>query len=203
LDITARTPEWPTFMDLNATAALTYGPSVMGMLSMLALVTGVWGGWRVTSVALRLNGGWRWLLSVGVAWLGAALVTASMVGATWLGPRWPRGLSPLVCAAGSIVRAPARNRAAVGWAMSRAGRLLPKQAHPVRHQALTWSATLPAWIVLAGGALVVRTRGGVPLGAAAPGRRSSDRRVAPVRHDWAVRIGSVLVLAVSADAVGA
>jgi hypothetical protein len=87
--------------------------------------------------------------------------------------------------------------AAVGWAMSRAGRWLPKRAHPVRHQALTWSATLPVWIVLAAGALWFAPAASylwvLPLLAA--GLVTS---LGPVHHDWAVRFGSVLVLAVSA-----
>jgi hypothetical protein len=131
------------------------------------------------------------------AWLGAALVAASMVGATWLVRAarevyhpWyarPDRLFVLLLATGAVV----------GWGMSRAGRLLPKRAHPVRHQALTWSATLPAWIVLAGGALWFAPAAAylwvLPLLAA--GLVTS---LAPVRHDWVVRIGSVLVLAVSA-----
>ena len=56
MDITVRTADWPTFLDINTTTGVTYGPSVMGMLSLLALVTGVIGWVRVTSVSLRLNG---------------------------------------------------------------------------------------------------------------------------------------------------
>ena len=81
MDITLRTAEWPTFMDINATTAVTYGPSLMGTLSMLALVTGVIGWVRVTAVALRLNGVWRLILSIVWAWIGAVAVAASMAGA--------------------------------------------------------------------------------------------------------------------------
>ncbi len=197
MDITARTPDWPTFMDLNATTALAYGPSVMGMLSMLALVTGVIGWVRITGVALRLNGGWRWLLSVVWAWLGAALVAASMGGTTWLVRAAREVYHPWYARPDRLFLLLLATGAAVGWGMSRAGRWLPKRAHPARHQALTWSATLPVWIVLAGGALWFAPAAAylwvLPLLAA--GLMTS---VAPVHHDWAVRIGSVLVLAVSA-----
>jgi hypothetical protein len=87
--------------------------------------------------------------------------------------------------------------AGVAWGMSRGGRWLPKRAHPVRHQAITWSATLPVWIAIAAGALWLAPAAAylwvLPLLAA--GLVTS---LAPVHHDWAVRIGSILVLAVSA-----
>jgi Peptidase family M28 len=196
-DITARTTDWPTFMDINTTTGLTYGPSVMGMLSVLALTTGVIGWLRVTSVALRLNGAGRWILNIVWAWLGGVLVAASMVGATWLVRAAREVYHPWYARPDRLFLLLVATGAAVAWAMSRAGRWLPKRAHPVRHQATTWSATLPVWIVLAGGALWFAPSAAylwvLPLLAA--GLVAS---LAPVHHDGAVRIGSVLVLAVSA-----
>jgi peptidase M28-like protein len=197
MDINLRSPDWPTFMDINVTTAVTYGPSVMGTLSMLALVTGVIGWVRVTAVALRLNGVWRWILSIVWAWLGAVVVAASMVGATWLVRVAREVYHPWYARPGRLFLLLLATGAASAWGMSRGGVWLPKRAHPVRHQAITWSATLPVWIVLAAGALWFAPAAAylwmLPLLAA--GLVTS---AAPVHHDWIVRIGSILVLAVSA-----
>ena len=169
----------------------------MGVLSVLALVTGVIGWVRVTSVALRLNGIWRWILSMVWAWLSAVLVAASMVGATWLVRAAREVYHPWYARPDRLFLLLVATGAGVAWAMSRAGRWLPTRARPVRHQATTWSATLPVWIVLAGGALWFAPAAAylwvLPLLAA--GLVTS---LAPVGRDWAVRIGSVVVLAVSA-----
>lgn len=196
MDINVRSPDWPTFMDIGGTTAVTYGPSVMGMLSMLALVAGVIGWVRVTGVALRLNGVWRWILSIVWAWLGALIVAASMVGATWLVRAAREVYHPWYARPGRLFLLLLATGASAAWAMSRGGLWLPKRAHPVRHQAITWSATLPVWIGLAAGALWFAPAAAylwvLPLLAA--GLVTS---LAPVHHDWAVRIGSILVLAVS------
>jgi len=196
MDITLRSPDWPTFMDINATTAVTYGPSLMGTLSMLALVTGVIGWVRVTAVALRLNGVWRWILSIVWAWLGAVAVAASMAGATWLARAAREVYHPWYARPGRLFLLLLATGAVVAWGMSRGGLWLPRRAHPVRHQAMTWSATLPVWIALAAGALWFAPAAAylwaLPLLIA--GLVTS---VAPVQHDWAVRIGSILVLAVS------
>ena len=197
MDITLRSPEWPTFMDINATTAVTYGPSLMGTLSMLALVTGVIGWVRVTTVALRLNGVWRWILSIVWAWLGAVAVAASMAGATWLARAAREVYHPWYARPGRLFLLLLVTGAASAWAMSRGGLWLPNRAHPVRHQAMTWSATLPVWIALAAGALWFAPSAAylwvLPLLMA-----GVVTSLAPVHHDWAVRIGSILVLAVSA-----
>jgi hypothetical protein len=196
MDITLRSPDWPTFMDINATTAVTYGPSLMGTLSMLALVTGVIGWVRVTAVALRLNGVWRWILSIVWAWIGAVAVAASMAGATWLARAAREVYHPWYARPGRLFLLLLVTGAVVAWGMSRGGLWLPRRAHPVRHQAMTWSATLPVWIVLAAGALWFAPAAAylwaLPLLMA--GLVTS---LAPVHHDWAVRIGSILVLAVS------
>jgi hypothetical protein len=182
MDITLRSPDWP---------------SLMGTLSMLALVTGVIGWVRVTAVALRLNGAWRWILSIVWAWLGAVVVGTSMAGATWLARAAREVYHPWYARPGRLFLLLLATGAAVAWGMSRGGLWLPKRAHPVRHQAITWSATLPVWIVLAAGALWFAPAAAylwvLPLLAA--GLITS---LAPVHHDWVVRIGSILVLAVSA-----
>jgi hypothetical protein len=197
MDINLRSPDWPTFMDINVTTAVTYGPSVMGTLSMVALVTGVIGWVRVTAVALRLNGVWRWVLSIVWAWLGAVAVAASMVGATWLVRAAREVYHPWYARPGRLFLLLLATGAASAWGMSRAGLWLPKRAHPVRHQAITWSAALPVWIVLAAGALWFAPAAAylwvLPLLAA--GLVTS---LAPVHRDWVVRTGSILVLAVSA-----
>jgi hypothetical protein len=197
MDITLRSPDWPTFMDIGGTTAVTYGPSAMGTLSMLALVTGVIGWVRVTGVALHLNGVWRWILSLVWAWLGAVVVAASMAGATWLARAAREVYHPWYARPDRLFLLLLATGAVVAWGMSRGGRWLPKRAHPVRHQAITWSATLPVWILIAAGALWFAPAAAylwvLPLLAA--GLVTS---LAPVHHDWVVRTGSILVLAVSA-----
>jgi hypothetical protein len=136
-------------------------------------------------------------LSIVWAWVGAVAVGASMAGATWLARAAREVYHPWYARPGRLFLLLLATGAAVAWGMSRGGLWLPKRAHPVRHQAITWSATLPVWIVLAAGALWFAPAAAylwvLPLLAA--GLITS---LAPVHHDWVVRIGSILVLAVSA-----
>ena len=196
VDVTARSPDWPTFMDVGGSSAVSYGPSVMALLSLLALVTGVIGWVRVTSVTVRLNGVWRWIFTLAWTWLGALAAGASMAGATWLVRAAREVYHPWYARPDRLFLLLVATGAAVGWTISRAGRVLPKRMHPVRHQATTWSVTLPVWIALAAGALWFAPAAAylwvLPLLTA--GLVTS---LAPVHRDWAVRLGSVLVLAVS------
>ena len=197
VDITARSTIEPTFMDIGGTVGVSYGGFVQGLLSILALVTGVVGWVRVTGVAIRMNGVWRWLLSNLWGWLGVALIGASMVGMTWLVRLAREVYHPWYSRPGRLFVLLLATGALAGWAMSRAGQWLPQRAHPVRHQATTWSVTLPAWILLAAGALWTAPAAAylwvIPLLAA--GLVTS---LAPVQHDGVVRIGSLVVLAVCA-----
>lgn len=148
-DITQRTTDSPTYFDINAAAAVTYGPRVFWSIAAAAFVLGVIGWVRVSSAAIGMGGVGRWLLTMVWTAVGFALVGGSMIAATWLlrGARevyhpWyarPNGLLFLLLAVGGTV----------GWSVVRIGQWLPARAHGLRHPVVTWSVTLPLWILLA------------------------------------------------------
>ena len=148
-DITQRSPDTPSFFDINTTTAVTYGPTVFWSIGVAALVLGVIGWVRVSSAAIGMGGVGRWLLTMMWTIVGAAFVVGSMIAATWLlrvarevyHPWYarPNGLLALLVAVG----------ATVGWSVVRVGQWLPARAHGLRHPVVTWSAALPLWILLA------------------------------------------------------
>ena len=196
-DITARSDVSPTFFDIGQTTAVSYGPLLSWTLSALALLTGVIAWVRVSSDAVRLNGVARWLLTVAWSWLGAAAVCASMVGATWLLRAAREVYHPWYARPGRLFLLLLAAGATAGWIMTRAGQWLPQRAHPARHPALTWSAALPAWILLAAAAIWTAPAAAylwaLPLLTA-----GVLMAVLPPSNDAAIRLGSFVVLAVSA-----
>ena len=148
-DITQRTPLDRTFFDLAGMTAISYGAAVSTGIAIAALLSGLLAWIRVMRAVLKTAGFWRWLLMALWTTVTAAAVFGAMVAAVWLlrsarevyHPWYahPYRLVALLLAAG----------ATAGWALVRAGRLLPARAHALRHPALTWSLTLPLWLLLA------------------------------------------------------
>jgi hypothetical protein len=195
-DITARSSSNPTFFDIGGTAAVSYEPGTAMLAALLALAAGVVAWVRVVAAAFKMGGIARWLLTVVWTVLGAALVVASMVGATaaarvarevyhpWYAH--PDRLFLLLLAVG----------ATIGWGVARVGALLPARAHGLRHPVVTWSLALPVWIFIASAALWVAPGAAylwmLPLLAA-----GVLLAITPPASEPAIRAVSVIVLAVA------
>jgi Peptidase family M28 len=150
IDITQRSTTERTFFDVAGVTAFSYGPAAGTALAITALLLGVVAWVKVTATAVRLEGLLRWLITALWMLAGAALVTASMIGATWamraareVYHPWyarPVWLFLLLLAVGTTV----------GWSVARVGRWLPKRAHGIRHPIVVWSVALPVWVALGG-----------------------------------------------------
>ena len=196
VDITQRAAQAATFFDIGATVGVSYGQAMQWVLSIAALLLGVFAWVRLSGDAMRESGAFRWILTLLWGWIGAALVAASMVGATWL-LRFAREVyHPWYARPGRLFFLLIMVGLAVGWSLARLGQWLPRRVHPARHTSLTWSLALPAWIILAAGALWFAPAAAylftLPLLAA--GLLLSP---IPPRNDAPVRIASFLVLAVA------
>jgi Peptidase family M28 len=195
-DVTTRQSQSATFFDIGGTVAVSYGPVLYWVLSALALALGVVAWVRVTGAAIHDNGVLRWLLTLVWGWAGAALVVASMVGATWLLRSAHAVYHPWYARPGRMFLLLMLIGVTIGWSMSRLGQWLPRRAHPARHPALTWSLALPAWTLFAAVALWFAPAAAylwvLPLFAA--GLLLS---ICPPANDLAIRFASLLVLAVA------
>ena len=197
LDITRRTPWAATYFDIGGVAAMSYSMVAGWVIAATSLLFGVMAMVRVTAAAVRTGGGWRWVLTALWSALGVALAAAAMIGATWalraareVYHPWyarPDRLFLLLLAVGTTA----------AWAMSRAGRWLPPRARGMRHPSVTWSFTLPLWVVMTGAALWVAPGAAflwtVPLLTA-----GVLLLVTPPANEAALRITSTVVLAVTA-----
>ena len=194
-DINQRTTGAPTFFDVGGTVAVSYGPLAHWLLSALALLTGVLAWVRLTSDAVRTNGVLRWILTLAWGWAGAALVALGMAGATLLLRAAREVYHPWYARPGRLFLLLMATGLAIGWGMARAGQLLPRRIHPARHPALVWSVTLPIWLSLTGAGLWFAPAAAylwvLPLLAA-----GAVLSAVPSRNDLAVRVASVLILAV-------
>jgi hypothetical protein len=197
-DITRRSPRGATFFDIGETVGVSYGPAVHSLLSGLALVLGLVAWVRITAGVVRQNGVIRWVLSLAWAWLGAGVTGAAMVIGTWLLRSSREVYHPWYAHPGRFFIFLILIGVLGAWGMARLGRWLPRRAHLERHPSLTWSATLPVWILLAGLALWFAPAAAylfvLPLLAAglllAP---------LPIGHAGSIRVASLLVLAVGAS----
>ena len=155
VDITQRSPTERTFFDVASASAISYGPLVGWVIAGLAFIFGVVAWVRVLGTALRLEGVWRWLLTVIWTLAGSTAIVAAMIGTTWalrhareVYHPWyarPDRLFLLMLAVGGTV----------GWGFVRLGHWLPARAHGIRHPLVVWSIALPVWIALAAVALTV------------------------------------------------
>jgi hypothetical protein len=196
-DITVRTDQEATYFDIGGTVGVSYGRFSAWMIAVLALALGGVAWVRVTRFLVSEEGGWRWLL--GLAWMviGAAATGAAMVASVaalraarevyhpWYAH--PDRLFLLVTAVG----------AAIAWMMARAGRWIPARARGLRHPAVAWTYALPVWIALA-----LFTFWTAPAAAylwAWPLLTAGLLLVVvPARNATALRLVSIVVLAVSA-----
>ena len=147
-DITARTDRGSTYFDVGGTVGVSYGAGVAWVTSSLAIILGVLAWGRITRFLVREEGTGRWFL--GFVWmlLAAVLTVAAMIAATealraarevyhpWYAR--PDRLFLMLIAVGS----------AVAWMVARFGRWIPARAKGLRHPAVAWTYTLPAWILV-------------------------------------------------------
>jgi Peptidase family M28 len=198
VDITRRSDRTATYFDIGGTVAVSYGPLTHSITAALALLLGIVASARLTTDAIRQSGVGRWLLTLVWAWLGVAVTAGAMVGATWLLRAAREVYHPWYARPGWLFVFLLLVGATVAWSMVRIGQWLPRRAHPARQLALAWSATLPGWIVLAGLALWFAPAAAYlwvwPLLTA--GLLLS---IVPPRIDAAVRVASLVILAVSAS----
>ena len=197
IDITQRTPESRTYFDVGGRFALSFGWVFDWLLAAGALVTGVVAWVRVTRAAIGLGGIWRWLLTLVWTTIGALVVAASMVGATW-GLRAAREVyHPWYAMPDRLFLLLVLIGLTVGWAVVRIGHFLPSRVHGLRHPVVTWSATLPVWLLMAAGAWWVAPAAAylwmVPLLAA-----GLLLTMAPARGGIAVRMASSIIFLVAA-----
>jgi hypothetical protein len=171
MDITHRSTAPATFFDVGGAAAVSYGPLAGSMLSIASLLCGVIAWVRLTATAVRTSGLLRWLLTCLWSGAGAVLVFAAMAIATSALRAASHVYHPWYARPGRLFLLLVASGTLAGWAASRAGRLLPERAHPLRHPLVVWSITLPVWIALAVAARFAAPAAGylwsVPLVAAA------------------------------------
>jgi hypothetical protein len=197
VDITRRSTTDATYFDIGSTVALSYGTAMSWAVAFLSVILGVLAWVRVLRAAIRINGAGRWILTLFWTLLGAIVVVAAMVGATWALRAVREVYHPWYSTPNRLMAFLVTIGAALGWGITRLGQWLPARARGVRHPAVTWSITLPAWIALAFAMLWFAPSAAylwtLPLLAA-----GALLLVAPSENLAAVRAASVIVLAVTA-----
>jgi hypothetical protein len=196
IDITQRGTRAATFFDIGGVAAVRYSTVVEWLVTTASLLLGAIASVRMITAAIRLAGAGRWIFTA--VWTAAGAVAAGgmMIGATaalraarevyhpWYAH--PDRLFLLLLAVGITT----------GWAMSRLGAWLPARSHGLRHPITTWSVALPAWLLLAIGAVWLAPSAAylwtLPLLSA-----SALLLISPPANASAIRVVSVVVLAVS------
>lgn len=195
-DITARTGDDRTFFDVAGTVGVSYGPAASIAIAAAAFLAGLLAWLRVARALTRAIGVWRWLLLALWTAAGVTVVAAAMVGAVWLLRAAREVYHPWYAHPGRMVALLIAVGTTAGWAMSRAGRLLPGRGHVDRHAAAAWSVALPAWIVCAAAAVWLAPSAAylwtLPLLAA-----GLTLLAAPPLSEGAVRAASVAILAVT------
>jgi hypothetical protein len=174
-----------------------YGPRISWLIALAGLILGAIAWVRVSSAAIGMAGIGRWLLTFFWSLIGMALVVGAMIGATWLLRAARAVYHPWYARPDRLFLLLLTVGAGVGWAVVRVGQWLPARAHGLRHPVMTWSATLPLWILLASASLWLAP-GAVHLWSLP--LLTAGLLLAIVRpvSDRLVRLASLAVLAVSA-----
>ena len=150
LDLRTRANGDATYFDVGRTIAFSWGPVTAWLIAVASLICGLLAWFRMLGASIRLIGLWRWIFEVVWVLFGVTAVAAAMVGSVWalrharaVYHPWyahPDRLFLMLLAAGALA----------GWAVVRAGALLPPRLRGPRHPMLVWSVTLPLWIGCAG-----------------------------------------------------
>jgi hypothetical protein len=197
VDITQRSMRDAVYFDIGGTVAASFGSLPGWILSFLAVLLGTLAWIRVLRFSTTLAGTARWVLTLVWTAIGAAVVAAAMVGATWALRAAREVYHPWYSTPDRLLLLLALVGATLGWGVVRLGRWLPERAHGLRHPVVTWSLALPLWIALALAALWVAPAAAylwtLPLLVA-----GALLLVAPPGSGAGVRIASLVVLAVAA-----
>jgi hypothetical protein len=197
MDLSRRTMDQQVYFDIARRVAVTYGPLVSLTLTILALVTGLLGWFRVAFDSVRLAGPGRLAFAALWANLGLVACFVAMTLATAALRASREAYHPWYAHPVRLYLLLAATGGGCAWAASRAGALLPERWHGVRHPALVWTITLPVWIVIAALAAVAAPMSAflwtLPLAAAGILLLAVSPRSIP-----AMRIASGIVLAVVA-----
>jgi Peptidase family M28 len=153
VDITERSTADRTFFDIAGTIGVSYGPGLSATIALSALVLGFLAWARVMRGVILSAGFGRWLLLVIWVAVSAAAVVGAMIGAVWLLRAAREVYHPWYAHPGRMFLLMLTAGVTGGWTLARAGRLLPAGAHAPRHPAMTWSVTLPVWLLAAAGAI--------------------------------------------------
>jgi hypothetical protein len=195
LDVRKRdTSTATTFFDLGGRIAVSRGPVLSWLMAAAALILGMLAWFKALTRSVSILGLWRWILNVVWTLVGVACVAAAMVGGTWLLRASRTVYHPWYARPGRMFLLLIALGALTGWAVSRAGALLPQRFHGPRHPIFVWSVALPLWVALAGIVSAVAPSAGylfaLPLLVAGGGIV-----VSPVTNAIAVRMVSVFILA--------
>jgi hypothetical protein len=155
VDITQRSPLPHTYFDIAGTAAVSYGALGATTVGLAALLFGLVAWWRCMRAVIGTDGLLRWVGMAAWTLGGGAVVVLAMVGSVWLLRAARESYHPWYAHPGRLLALLVVTGTAAGWATARLGRLLPARGHGARHPALTWSLTLPVWIVSTGGAMLI------------------------------------------------
>lgn len=196
IDVTQRSTWDATYFDIGGTTALSYGWIISWITAFAAVIAGVLAWVRVTRAAVRIGGAGRWLLTLVWTALGALVVVAALIGATWALRAAREVYHPWYAAPDRLMLLLATVGATLGWGITRLGAWLPSRAHGLRHPVVTWSLALPVWIALAFAALWFAPAAAylwtLPLLVA-----GALLLVVPPASGAAIRIASLVVLAVA------
>jgi hypothetical protein len=148
MDITRRSAGDASYVDVAGTSALAYGPAIASLLAAAALGLGIVAWVRITATTIALQGVLRWILVYVWTLVGAAAVVASMIGATWALRAAREVYHPWYAHPGRLFLLMLAVGITVGWSFVRLGQWLPARVQGVRHPAIAWTVSLPAWIAL-------------------------------------------------------
>jgi len=197
IDITKRSSDAGSFVDVRGVVALTFGSREGVVLAILALVAGVVAWVRLLVAVRRRFGLARWALTALWALVGFAAVVGAMVGASALLRAAREVHQPWYAHPDRFFALLASSGCATAWLLVQAGRLLPGRLGARCDPLVAWSLALPLWIVLAAAAgwfapgaaplaLIPLLAAGILLG------------VVPLGRSLVVRAASFSVLVVTA-----
>jgi hypothetical protein len=197
IDITRRSSDTGSFVDVRGVGALTIGPRVGAVLAALALVAGVVAWLRLLIAAWKRFGLARWALTALWALVGFAAVIGAMVGASALLRAAREVYHPWYAHPDRFFALLASSGCATGWLLIQAGRLLPGRLRGRCDPLLAWSLALPVWIAFAAAGQRFAP-GAAPLALIPLLAAGVLLALAPLGRGLAVRAASLCVFVVTA-----
>ncbi|MFL6280063.1 MAG: M28 family peptidase [Vicinamibacterales bacterium] len=208
MDITKRERWEATYFDIGRVSALSYGMVMSWVIDAAALLLGVAAWIRIMSAALRVAGPLRWIVAAASALIGAAVAVFSMIGATWALRAGREVYHPWYAHPNRLLFLLVAVGLTAAWGIVRIGAMLPMRIRGIRDPTITWSLTLPIWILLAAGATwftpsaaylwtVPLLAAGMTLIAIPASRRRGPDSGSPIPDPDLVRMASIVVLAVT------